>query len=172
MLYQVVSRLREQNLPAMPGAHDSGSVMDIQANVAFRGELWLAGMYPNARQHGHIPRPAMEAQGALNSYGCLSRIDGTSKDHKEGITLRVNFAAIPLLKRRANNAPVIGQQIGVTLTQLLQQASRPYHIHEEQCDGSSRQIIGFGLCCLLYHVRSYLICNRSPVYQASCSRAV
>src|SRR5689334_1403299 len=103
----------------MPGTHDAGSVMDIQANVAFRGELWLARMQPDARQHNYIFRPAMKVQGALNSYSCLSRVDGTSKGYEEGITLGIDFGAIPLLKCGTHNAPVIGQYIGVTLTQVL-----------------------------------------------------
>src|SRR5690349_16185707 len=105
----------------MSGTHDAGSVMDIQANVSFRSKLWLARMQPDARQHNYIFRPAMKVQGALNSYGCLSRVDRTSKGYKEGITLCVHFVAIPLLKCGTHNAPVIGQHIGVTLTQFLQQ---------------------------------------------------
>src|SRR5258708_3519913 len=108
MLHQVVGRLREQNLTWVSGVHNAGSVMYIQADVAFRSELRLACMQPDARQHNHILRPIMGGQSALGSHGCGSCVDGAGKDYKEGIALCIDLIAMPLPKCSAHDLAIIG----------------------------------------------------------------
>src|SRR5258708_33402342 len=96
MLHQVVGRLREQNLTWVSGVHNAGSVMYIQADVAFRSELRLACMQPDARQHNHILKPIMGGPSALGSHRCGSCVDGAGKEYKESIPLCHRRISMPL----------------------------------------------------------------------------
>src|SRR5215469_9100909 len=140
MLHQVMGRLREQNLACVSGVHNAGSVMYIQANVAFRSELWLACMQADARQHDRILGPIVGGQSMLDSHGCPSRVDGAGKDDKEGIALCIDLIAVPLPKCSAHNLAIIGEQTGVLIAQLLHQMCGFCHVSEEHRQGPCWQI--------------------------------
>ena len=70
MFHQVMCRLGEQDLPAMPGAHDAGGSMHIQAHVAFGGQGWFAGVQAHAHTHSCTFRPGMAGKRTLGVHCC------------------------------------------------------------------------------------------------------
>src|SRR5947207_11658603 len=48
LLYQLASRGREENLAAMPRAHDAGCVMHVHANIALSSQLGFTSMQTDA----------------------------------------------------------------------------------------------------------------------------
>ena len=119
LLHQLAGRVREQDLPPVSGAHNASSMMHIQSSIALRRELRLARMHTDAHPNGNALGPGITGQSALDGDGRENRIGGTSKDHEEGITLRVDFVAAPLTKCRSQQLAIVGQHADIPISQLL-----------------------------------------------------
>src|SRR6266702_7614963 len=89
MLHQIARGLGEQDLPAMPSAHDAGRLMHVQSHVARSRTLQLTSVQAHAHLHRHAFWPGMGAEGTLTSDRCR-------KGHEERIPLRVNLKATEL----------------------------------------------------------------------------
>ncbi len=140
LLHQRARRLREQDLPAVASAHDTRGVVDIQPHIALGGALRFAGMQPNAHSHYCGLGPGVSGKGALDVHRGAHRIGSAGKDHEKGIALRVPLLPMPLPEGRPQYVPALFQESSIVFAQLLQQARGPFHIGEEQGEGSRRQL--------------------------------
>src|SRR5215470_8121708 len=98
LCYQLTRGLREQDLPTVPGTHDAGRVMHVQANVALSRTLWFAGVQAHAHAHRHPIGPGMGAEGALGGYRSRDGIAGARKGDEEAVPLGIDLVTIPLVK--------------------------------------------------------------------------
>jgi hypothetical protein len=60
--------------------------------------------------------------------------------HEEAVALRVYLDAAVALKRFAEQTPVVCENAGISVAELVQQASRPLDVREEQGHGSAREL--------------------------------
>src|SRR6266516_984365 len=139
MLHQVAGGLREQHLPTVPGAHNAGGVMHIQADVAFGNEGRLARVQAHTYTYHHALRPAMSGESTLGSHSCQDGIASASKRDEESISLRIDFVAAMRAKGRTQQATAFRQNRDVTFTHLLEQVRGPLDVGEEQGDCSRRE---------------------------------
>jgi hypothetical protein len=63
----------------------------------------------------------MAGERVLTVYGRSNSITGARKGHEERITLRVHFMAVPLVESGTQELTALRQEIGVALTQLLEE---------------------------------------------------
>ena len=101
MFYKVACCLGKEYVSSTRRAHNACRVMHIDAHVAFGDQRWFTGMQSHTYTHYRALGPGMIRQSALTSYSRRNSIRGTSEGDEEGISLRVNFIAIPLLERSA-----------------------------------------------------------------------
>ncbi len=97
-------------------------------------------MQADAHSHSDACGPAMLCESPLHGCGCGKRIGSTGKGDEKGIALGVHFVAMVLDEQVPQQVSALGQQVGIALPQPLQEARRAFHIAEEQCDGSRREI--------------------------------
>src|SRR5579884_526587 len=140
LLNKIAGRMRKQHLSTVSSAHDACSAVHIHPNVALFYRLWFASMNAHAHANRHIVRPLVSQQSTLSAHSCRNSIQCTRKNDKEGISLRVNFLTMPLLKGHAQERPTISQYIGIAWSKLPQQTSRTFNIGEEQCDRACWQM--------------------------------
>src|SRR6266851_9570283 len=140
MLHQLACGLGEQDLPSVPGAHDAGGVMDIQAHIAFGGEFRLARVQAHADTYRHTCWPDVAGESPLGGHSRREGIGGTSKGDEEGIALRVDLVPVILVERRAQQVPRLHQQAGVAVAHLLEEVRGSLDIAEEQRDRSRREL--------------------------------
>src|SRR5437899_867789 len=109
----------------MPGTHNAGCEVHIQAHVAIRRPLRLPAMQPHADAHHSPFGPGMRGKGALGSHSSRDGIGGTRKGEEKGISLRINFMSVILLESRSQQLPTLSQHMAILLTYVLQQERRP-----------------------------------------------
>ena len=83
----------------------------------------------------------MSSEGTLNIHRSRESIQSTSKCHEESVPLCVNLIPVPLLENSTQQLPVLFQQIGVAVAQLLEQARGSLDIGEEQRNRSRREVM-------------------------------
>jgi hypothetical protein len=67
------------------------------------------------------------------------RLGGAREGHEEGVSLRIDLTTLPGGKGLAQDAALVGQQRGIALAQLLQQAGGAFDIGEQEGDRAFRQ---------------------------------
>src|SRR5258708_31510456 len=140
MCHQVAGGLGKQYLPTVPGAHDAGSTMHIQANIALGGELRLTSVQPYTYTHCCTLRPGMAGKSALSIGCCGDSISSAGEDDEEGVTLGVDLLPEIHAERHTQELAALREQVWVGNTQLLEQVCGSLDIREEQCDCSGRQV--------------------------------
>src|SRR5258708_32746483 len=153
MCHQVAGGLGKQYLPTVPGAHDAGSTMHIQANIALGGELRLTSVQPYTYTHCCTLRPGMAGKSALSIGCCGDSISSAGEDDEECVTLGVDLLPEIHAERHTQELAALRQQVCVGITQLLEQVCGSLDIREEQCDCSGRQVthIKYLFVIQLYH---------------------
>ena len=122
--------------------------MHIQADVVSSGKLRLARMQAHAHSHGYTLGPKMGSKGTLGVYGGFEGIGGARKSHEEAIPLRIHLVAVPPLEACSQQALAPGEDTGVALAQLLQQACGAFDVAEEHRHGSCWQVWHEGPPCI------------------------
>jgi hypothetical protein len=64
-----------------------------------------------------------------------------SERHEERIALRVDLYTAVTSERVPQQAPVLGEHVGVIIAELLQQARRPFDVAEQKCDSAGREVL-------------------------------
>ena len=124
----------------MSGGADASGPVDAQPDVALLCDDGLSGVHAHPYPDDCLARP--RACGDLSLSG-QCRGDGilrARKDDEEGVSLRVHLAAAVLLKERAEEAVMLGQEDGVVLAEAFQQPGRPFDVGEEEGDGAAGKI--------------------------------
>jgi hypothetical protein len=67
----------------------------------------------------------------LSHHRGLDGITGTRKGPKKGFPLGIDLLAVRVFKRCTQNLPARGQDVGIALPHLLEEARRPIDIGEE-----------------------------------------
>ena len=112
---EVVSRLRQKHLAAVPGGGDPSRTMDVQPDVALPGHDRL----PRVKPHADVDRPVAERR--LRVGGGRDRVGGPRKRDEERVPLRVHLDATMPLERLPYHTTMLAQELGVAITVLVQQ---------------------------------------------------
>src|SRR5712692_3848761 len=128
----------------MPGAHDAGGVMDIQAHIAFGGKLRFARVYAHADTDRHTCWPGVAGESPLDGHSCREGIGGASKGHEEGVSLRVDLVTVILVECCSQEASTLAEHLGVALAHLLEEGAGSLHVGEEQGHGAPWKVIDGG----------------------------
>src|SRR2546423_13074309 len=108
--------------------------MDIDADVALLGHERLAGV----DSHSHADRAGPE--GALAGLRGGEGVLRARERDEEGVSLRVDLDAAVTLEGLPQHAAVLGEDVRVSIAQLLQQAWRALDVGEEEGDGAAREL--------------------------------
>src|SRR5436305_12557564 len=100
--------------------------MDFQAKVISSGNHGLTRMQAHAHPHGYTIRPGMGSQSKLSVYRGFEGIGGTRKNHEEAIPLRIDLVPVPLVEAHSQQVLALGEDMGVALAYLLQEARRAF----------------------------------------------
>ncbi len=112
--------------------------MHIHAHVASALNNGLAGMHAHPDADLATSGPLVRREGALRHDGTRHGIGSARECDKERITLGVDFEATPFRESRPQEPPLILQDVGVRLAQLLQQPGGPLYIREQERDRARR----------------------------------
>ena len=136
---QIWRRLRKENLPAVSRRGDARRPVDVDADVPFVGDERLAGM----QAHAHADRAPFE-RGAAGGGG-KQRIRGFREGDEERVALRVYLDATVGLERLAQRSSVAGEDLCIAVTELVDQPRGPFHVGEQEGNGSARQVAHSGI---------------------------
>ena len=123
---EVARRLRQEDLPAVPGGGDARRAVDVDPDVALLGYDRLARVEP----HAHADRPAAER--CLPIGGGRDRVGGARERDEERVALRVHLDAAVPRKGLPQHTTVLAQQLRVALAVLVQQPRRALDVREEE----------------------------------------
>ena len=88
---------------------------------------------------GRSLRPGRLPNCLLGSDGGGYRVFGSLESEEEGVSLAVYFLTAPLLESAAKKPPMLSQDIGVPVTQFLEQARGPLDVSKKEGDRPGRQ---------------------------------
>ena len=118
----------------MAGAHDPRALVDVEADVALAGHGRLAGVDPDPNPHGS----AVERGLAFCSGG--HGVGRAREGYEERIALGVDLDAVVPRERVAEHPAVLGEDVRVAVTELLEQARRALDVGEEKRDRAAREL--------------------------------
>ena len=125
----------DEHLPAVPCRGDPRGAMHVPADVALFGQKRCPGVQADP----HLDRPRGQLAG--KRLGGRQRTRCRREGEEERIPLRVDLDAALRATCLANDAPVLGESIGVRLrAELVQQLRRSLDVGEEEGDGAGREI--------------------------------
>jgi hypothetical protein len=82
----------------------------------------------------------MRCERSLRGLGGADGIVGIGERNEEAIALSVDLLAAVLLERVAQEPPMISQNVGVMVAELVQQTRRSFDVRKEKGDGACRQL--------------------------------
>ena len=124
-VHECAGRLRQEHLPAVADGRDARALVHVEADVSLLGQPRLAGVQP----HPHAYRPV--GQRALAVRGGGDGVRRAGEGDEECVTLRVDFDALVVGKRRAESPPVLVQRLPVVVAELVQQPRRALDVREK-----------------------------------------
>ena len=129
-----------QHLPTVSGRGDARAPVHVDTDVVVLSQQRLTGV--NAHPHAHIdcPRPRMSRERLLRGPRGTDGVACLPERDEEAIALGIDFSTAVLRERRAEKPPMIRQNVGVTLAELLKQTCRPFDVREEEGNGARRQV--------------------------------
>jgi hypothetical protein len=139
ILHDGLRRLREEHLAAAGGGADPGRAMDGQARVGSLGRDRVAGVNADPHPDRRAGWPLVARQGPLDLQRAQHGLLRVGKRHEERVALRVHLVAGVLSDGRADQPPVLGQDLPVAVSQGLDQPGRPLDIAEQECDQPARK---------------------------------
>ena len=131
---QPLRGLGEDDLPAVGGGGDPRGAVDVDADVALLRDDRLAGV----QAHADADLAGLERLPRLRRRG--DRLRGARERDEERIALRVDFDARVPRERLAQEAAVLGEEVGVRGPVLVEQPRRSLDVGEEKRDRSRRQL--------------------------------
>ena len=117
----------------MAGRADPGAAVHVDADIPLGRHAWLAGV--DAHTHSHGTR----RKRALCRVRRGDRVARSCERDEEGITLRVHLDAPVLGHSAAQRSPMLGEDLRIAITQLLECSRRPFDICEEEGHDTGRQ---------------------------------
>ena len=135
---QLACGARNQHLPTLAGRADPRRAMHVQADVVIQPDLRLAGVHADAHAHLDALGPTLGRRRALRAHGGGDRVARSPEGDEEPVTLGMDLAPVVLLERRAQQALMLGQHLGVATAQPRQQSRRTLDVTEQERDGAAR----------------------------------
>ena len=120
----------------MSSSGDACPEMNIVADVAFSGEKWRACVKPD-------PDANCAVRGELlgELHGRAQRSGGGRESEEERVSLSVYLGAVVTPTGFADDAPVLGEGLGVpTRAELHEKLRRSLNVREEERDGAGREL--------------------------------
>ena len=116
----------------MPGGRDAGGAMDVSADVALLRQQWRARVQADANSDRAGGEPVDEGcRGGERALRCR-------KCEEEGVPLRVHLSSAVRRAGLPDQAPVVGERLGVGLrAELVQQRRRAFDVGEDKRDSAS-----------------------------------
>ena len=139
VLDEGLRRLGDEDLAAAGGGADPGRAMDGQARIGSLDRDRLARVNAHPDPDGRAGRPFVAGQRPPHLQRAQDGLLGARERHEEGIALGVNLVAGLTGDGRADQAPVIGQNLRVALPQRLHQAGRALDVAEQEGDCPARK---------------------------------
>src|SRR5260221_11697852 len=97
-------------------------------------------MQPHAHANRDVLWPALRGEGALRLDGGGERVTGAGEGGEEGIPLRIHLLAAVGVERGAHQPAMLGQDVGVVWTYLLQETRGAFDVGEQEGDGAGGEI--------------------------------
>jgi len=113
--------------------------MDGQTRIGSLDRGRLAGVNAHPDPDRRSGRPLVACQRPLNFQRAQDGLPRTRERHEEGVALRVYLVAVMAGNGRADQAPVLGENLCVTLPQRLHQPGRALDIAEQERDRPARK---------------------------------
>ena len=127
-------RLGDHDLAAVTGARDPRALVDVQADIALAGHGRLAGVDPDPNPYGSTVERGL----AFCSRG--HGVGRAREGYEERVALGVDLDAVVPRERFAEHPAVLGEDVRVVVTDLLEQASRPFDVGKEERDRPARKL--------------------------------
>ena len=125
---------RQHHLAAVPGRADPGAPVQVDPHVALGARHGRAGVEADAQAQGGSIGPAVPGVGALDGDRRAKGGNALGEGDEEGVALGVNLVSAVLGDRRAQDAAVIRQGLGVALAERSQEARRALDVGEHEGD--------------------------------------
>ena len=103
-------RLREENLPAVPGGHDSRGAVHPEADVVVVRDRRLTGVHAHPDPEPRVGGPGVSLEGLLGCHRSRNGILGARKGVEERVSLRVDLVAVVGRERLTDQAAVLRQE--------------------------------------------------------------
>ena len=113
--------------------------MDGQARVGALDRDRMAGVNAHPDSDRRVGRPLVACQRPLYLQRAQDGLLGIRERHEEGVALRVHLVAAMTGDGRPDQAPVLGENLYVTLAQRLHQPGRALDVAEQERDRPTRK---------------------------------
>ena len=127
-------RLGEDDLPAVRGGRDPRRAVDVDPDVALVRHDRLAGV----DAHAHADRARLERVARVGGRGHGVRC--ARERDEERVALRVDLDAVVSRERISQGAAVLGEELGVAGSVLLEKPRRALDVGEQERDGAGRKL--------------------------------
>jgi hypothetical protein len=135
-------RLREENLPAVAGAHDARGAVHVGAHIPLVRDDRLTGV--DADPHAHIS----VGECLLGVSRCGQRVGRARERDEKRVPLGVDFDPAVLHEGVAQQPSVLREDVRVALAELVQETGRALDVREEQRDRPARKCPHAGIIAL------------------------
>ncbi len=139
---QRVGRLREKDLAAVAGSADARGAVDVDPDVARDRVHRFARVQAHSDPHVGILWPLVVRDRSLRVDAGQQRRPRGREGDEQAVARGVDVAAAVRRDGFADEPMVVGQQGGVRVAELLEEARRPIDVREEQADRPGRQRVG------------------------------
>ncbi len=133
-------RLGEEDLPSSALGADAGGADDVQADVSLLVERGLTGMKTDAHADALSAGPSRRGVDALCLDGGCNGVAGAREDVEERVALRVHLDTVERAERGADHLPMGAQDLGILVTESLEELCRVLDVREDERDRSLWQI--------------------------------
>ena len=139
ILDDILCRLRDQHLPAPGRGADPRRAMHRHAGVPVPGQDRLAGMHADPHPDPGAGRPPVRGQRTLHVQRAQHRLRRAAERDEEPIPLHVHLMTAMRGDGRADQPPVLGQDLRIPVPQRLDQPRRALDVAEQERDQPTRE---------------------------------
>ena len=140
VLEQGLRRLRDEDLSAVPGGADPGCAVNGESGVAPVVGDRLTGVQTHSHLDLDALRPGVREERELALDGREHSLARARERNEERVALRIHLVAVVSVERISQQLPVVRQNCGIPLAQLLDEPRRPLDVGEEEGDCAARHV--------------------------------
>jgi hypothetical protein len=132
--------LGDERLAAVGGCGDPCAAVHVDAHVVVVSDKRLPRMQTHPHADFRSVRPRLLRQSDLRVGRGGERPARISEGHEETVALRIDLDAAVADERLAQEPPVLRENAGVRVAELVQEARRPLDVREKESDGAGREL--------------------------------